>query len=135
MPQLDLLLFKYETITFLLSFFALFFINQYYIFPNLLKNIILRRKLLSRTILGSNNIFFCLLFLRKYKVETAFNMFFTTSLIDIRNLYVEYKFFVFGLLNLLFQLKYSDYFRILDNFKHKIILVLGLAFKRFALYL
>lgn len=53
MPQLDKLIFFSENVGFILSFFGLVFYNQYYFYPQLLKNLFIRKKLISKNSIQS----------------------------------------------------------------------------------
>jgi hypothetical protein len=48
MPQLDKLIFFFENMGFVMSFFSLVFYNQYYFYPKLLKNLYVRRYLVNQ---------------------------------------------------------------------------------------
>lgn len=89
MPQLDILIFKYENINFIISFFLLFFLNQYYIFPMLLRNIILRRRLISRKVDSVDSVFFSINILKTFHISGLDNEVFKLKVDHLRN-------FVFG---------------------------------------
>lgn len=117
MPQLDLLIFKYESLNFILSFFLFFFLNQYVIFPSLVRNIVLRRKLITRNLNNDNEIFFSLLLVRNLNFNLFDNVIFSTSVSVLRN--NVYSFFR----------TVTDLFFFFVNLKNNVVLDFLLDFK------
>jgi hypothetical protein len=126
MPQLDLLIFKYENLNFIISFFLFFFLNQYFVFPSIVKNITLRRKLITRSLISDTDNLFFLNLVKKYNVNAFDSFLFSISISDLRLLissFVNHLLFIF---DLFFSLKQSNFVKFLKEFAGKLGLVIWL---------
>lgn len=90
MPQLDILIFQYENLNFVIGFFLLFFLNQYYVFPTILRNIVLRRKLITRDLTSADFVLFSSLLLKRLKIHSFDNVLFRTKVSSINEFVMEF---------------------------------------------
>jgi hypothetical protein len=123
MPQLDLLIFKYENLSFMISFFLFFFLNQYLVFPSILRNIVLRRKLITRNFNTDKDVYFSLVFLKKFNNFHFENVIFSSSVKFLRNVFFEIYKRVVTSFNFFMELKSKIYFEFLREYRLKSIAV------------
>jgi len=119
MPQLDILIFKYENFNFLVSFFFLFFFNQYYVFPILLRNVVIRRKLITRKVDSTDSIYFSLVFLKNFSYNAFDNIVFKITVDSLGNLVMSFfkSISLFLLFFCFFKQRIFGYY--LNNIKQK----------------
>jgi hypothetical protein len=130
MPQLDLLIFKYENLNFIISFFLFFFLNQYVIFPAIVRNIVLRRKLISRNISNDSDIFFSIVFFKKFSLVKLDGFFFNVSVNFLRITVNNFYKVVSTLSSFFLTFKKSYYIESIIDFclKAKLLCWLGLLY-------
>jgi hypothetical protein len=124
MPQLDLLIFKYETFNFLFSFFLFFFINQYFVFPRVVKNIFLRRKLITRSLYNSNEVYFFLSLIKNYKPNVIDSLTFVIKFSEVRSYIISFIDIIFKIFSLFFFVKKDYFFELICLFKSKVMLII-----------
>lgn len=124
MPQLDILIFKYENINFIISFFLFFFLNQYFIFPAVVKNITLRRKLITRSLINEGEISFFLILVRKYNVNVFDNFVFSISVNDLRKLVSGLVSNTLSFFNFFVNIKQLSFVKLLKGFAGKLGLII-----------
>lgn len=126
MPQLDILIFKYENLNFIISFFLFFFLNQYFVFPAVVKNVTLRRKLITRSLVAQHESSFFLTLVKKYNINLFDNLLFSVSVVDLRILVSNFVKNVLFFFNSFFFLKQSNFVKLLNEFTGKLGLIIWL---------
>jgi len=130
MPQLDLLIFKYENLNFIISFFLFFFLNQYVIFPAIVRNIVLRRKLINRNLSNDNDIYFSIVFFKKFSLVKLDGFFFSVSVNFLRETINGFYKTVSSISNFFLTFKKAFYIEGIKDFilKAKLLCWLGLFY-------
>jgi hypothetical protein len=126
MPQLDILIFKYENLNFIISFFLFFFLNQYFVFPAIVRNVTLRRKLITRSLITQNETSFFLSLVKKYNVNLVDNFIFSVSIFDLRVLISQFVKKILSFFSSFFFIKQSNFVKLLKEFTGKLGLVIWL---------
>lgn len=130
MPQLDILIFQYENLNFIVGFFLLFLLNQYYIFPTILRNIVLRRKLIVRNLNSSDFILFSFVLLKKMKIQAFDNVLFRVKVSYLSDFVMK---FYSGIINffLVFKFLKANLFKFYFSlFRDKLNLIIWLNYLR-----
>jgi hypothetical protein len=127
MPQLDILIFKYENLNFIFSFFLFFFLNQYFVFPAIVRNVTLRRKLITRSLMAENEDSFFSFLVKKYNVNIFDNFIFHVSIYDIRTFVSGFIKTILFYFNSFISVKQSNFVKLLTNFAGKLGLVIWIS--------
>jgi hypothetical protein len=112
MPQLDKLIFFSENVGFILSFFGLVFYNQYYFYPQLLKNLFIRKKLISKN--SINSLFNLFNRIQNFSLIMNFMVNSILQQISITNFNKNFK-----KLKLWLSIKFIHYYKITNLFLNK----------------
>jgi len=112
MPQLDKLIFFFENIGFVLSFFGLVFYNQYYFYPQLLKNLFIRKQLLTNDSINQLIVLF-------KSVQTFPLVMNFSSIQGLQTIFLNNSTNFFKKLKLFFIYKYNNYLKLSNLFLNK----------------
>jgi hypothetical protein len=126
MPQLDLLLFKYENLTFIIFFFLVLYLNQYYIFPTILQNIYVRRTLINRLIINNNEDLFSLSFLNSYNNSVTENFIFLATVTELSENYIRLVTQLLDLFSMYRYIKQTSYISLFIQLRMKTIIFIKL---------
>lgn len=129
MPQLDKLIFFFENLGFIVSFFGLVFYNQYVFYPKLLKGLFVRRFFIL-----NDNISILLKLFLKYNINLNFIMNFN-KIIELQSYFLKFIKSKFSKLFFFFSLKINLFLSFLNLFYNKFTWTFGFFYEIYRSYI
>jgi hypothetical protein len=127
MPQLDKLIYFTENLGFILSFFSLVFYNQYIFYPNLLKNLFIKKLLILKNSTLLNINFF-------FKYNNLFILSFEKNMF-LQNLFLKHYVNNFKKIKFYLNLKIVNYLYFINLFFNKFLWVFSFFYEVYRTYI